>query len=416
MRILYVTHQYPPAIGGSEKYIADLAVELATRGHQVEVYTSRSTDYHTWKSELGPREQANGVDIYRFRSLPRTRLAWRVLHWSLGRYWQRRSRWYELPIVLSSGPICPGMLTALLFRLPRYDLVHLNCLVYGHVAYGYLAARWRGVPVVITPHVHADQKVTYGIGYQLAILRGCDHVFTQTEGERDLMLTLGLQPERVTTGGIGLRPGEYPARDRDACRRRLGLDEDAFVVLFMGRQVEYKGLEALYEAVCALRERYPALVLLVAGPETEYSRRLFSGAGGQPGLVNLGLVSDDQRLDVLNACDCLALPSAGEAFGIVFLEAWIAGKPVIGPRSAAGESLIRDGVDGWLVPPRDARAVAEALERWIEAPSRVRQMGENGRQRVLEHHTWTRTAGIVQDVYQRTVQARARARAASRAG
>ena len=57
MRMLYVTHQYPPAIGGSEKYVGDLSQELAARGHQVDVFTSRSRDYHTWKNELGPREQ-----------------------------------------------------------------------------------------------------------------------------------------------------------------------------------------------------------------------------------------------------------------------------------------------------------------------------------------------------------------------
>ena len=160
MRLLYVTHQYPPAIGGSEKYIAGLSQELAARGHQVDVYTSRSLDYHTWKDELGPRERVRGVDVHRFRSVPRTRLAWRVLLWSLGRYWPRRSRWYEPLIFLGSGPICPGMFAALLSRLPRYDLVHLNCLVYSHAASAYLAARWRGMPVVITPHAHENQEVT----------------------------------------------------------------------------------------------------------------------------------------------------------------------------------------------------------------------------------------------------------------
>ena len=149
------------------------------------------------------------------------------------------------------------------------------------------------------------------------------------------------------------------------------------------------------------------MALVVAGPETAYSRQLFSCSEGQPGLVHLGTVTDDQRLDVLNACDCLALPSAGEAFGIVFLEAWIEGKPVIGPRTAAGETLIRNGLDGWLVPPGDSAAIVEALERWLDEPASARQMGESGRQRVLQRYTWARTADIVEGVYLRTVQARA---------
>ncbi|RLC91931.1 MAG: hypothetical protein DRI79_01750 [Chloroflexi bacterium] len=405
MRVLHVTHQYPPAIGGSEKYIADLSEELVARGHQVDVFTSRSLDYHTWKDELGPRERVNGVNVYRFRSMRRTEFVWRVLHWSLGKYWQTRSRWYEPFILFGGGPLCPGMFAAMLARLPQYDLVHLNCLVYGHVAYGYLAARWRQVPVVVTPHTHAGQEVTYGIGYELDVLRGSDHVIAVTEGERNFLLGLGLDPWRVTTAGNGLRPEAYPMRDITACRQRLGLPEDAFVTLFLGRQVEYKGLGTALEAFIALRRSHPHLIFLVVGPETDYSRRLFARHDGLPGVVNLGAVSDDVRLDALNACDCLVLPSRGEAFGIVFLEAWIVGKPVIGPRTAAVSTVIRDGQDGWLVPLDDPGAIGEALKRWISSPALARQMGESGRRRVLSRYTCSRIADVVEGIYFRTLRA-----------
>jgi glycosyltransferase involved in cell wall biosynthesis len=406
MRVLHVSHQYPPAIGGSEKYIADLSEALAARGHQVDVFTSRSTDYHTWKGELDGRARVNGVDVHRFRALRRTRLLWRVLEWSLGRYWQTRSRWYEPLILVGGGPICPAMFAAMLARGARYDLVHLNCLVYSHVSYGYRAARWRGVPVIVTPHAHAGQPVTYGLGYQLDVLRHADHVLADTAGERDLMLELGLDPGRVTTAGVGLQPDQYPERDMAECRRRLGLPEGVFVALFLGRQVEYKGLEATLDAFYALQQRFQGRrenpILVVAGPETEYSRRLFARHRATPGVINLGAVSDDTRLDVLNACDCVVLPSAGEAFGIVFLEAWIVGKPVIGPRSAAVSTVVQEGLDGWLVPPGDVSAIVEALVRWIEAPLLAWQMGEAGREKVLRHYTCARIAEIVEDVYMRT--------------
>jgi D-inositol-3-phosphate glycosyltransferase len=409
LRVLHVTHQYPPAIGGSEKYIGDLSEELATRGHEVDVYTSRSLDYHEWVNELEPRERMNGVDVVRFRSMRRTRFVWRVLNWSQNRYWKTRSRWLEPLIWFGGGPLCPGMFARLLSRLPRYDLVHLNCLVYGHVAYGYLAARLRHVPVVLTPHVHVDQECTYGVGYQLRILRGADHVLADTAGERDFLLKLGLEPRRVTVAGVGLRAEDYPAQDQAMCRRHLGLPEDAFVMLFLGRQVEYKGLEAALEACVALRARHPHMVLLIVGPETDYSRALFARYRGQSGLHNLGAVPDSMRLAALNACDCLVLPSAGEAFGIVFLEAWIVGKPVIGPRTPAVAALIEDGRDGWLVPPGDPAALVEALGRWIDAPELAARMGARGRHKVLDRYTCARIADVIERVYGRTVRAYGRA-------
>ncbi len=410
MHVLHVTHQYPPAIGGSERYIADISEELAARGHQVDVFTSRSMDYHTWKSVLPPRETVNGVRIHRFRCMRRTALVWRVLHWSLGRYWRTRSRWYEPLILLSGGPTCPGMFLAALSRAKEYDLVHLNCLVYSHVTYVYWAARWRGVPVVVTPFLHIDQEVTYGLGYQLDVLRGSDHIIAATEAERQFLLGLGIDPYRVTVAGIGISPEAYPIQDAAECRARLGIPRDAFVILFLGRQVEYKGIATVLRAFVALRRRHPNLFLLVVGPETDYSRRLFSRYKETPGLLNLGAVSDERRSEALNACDCLVLPSRGEAFGIVFLEAWAVGKPVVGPRTPAVASVIRDGVDGWLVPLDDAAALAAALERWIASPALARQMGMRGRQRVLQRYTRPRIADVVEGVYLRTLRARHRAK------
>jgi glycosyltransferase involved in cell wall biosynthesis len=406
MRILAVTHQYPPAIGGSEKYIADVSQELASRGHHVDVFTSRATNYHTWKSELGPRECVNGVNVYRFRSLRRTWLAWRLLAWSQSRYSRMRSRFYEALMLLGGGPICPGMFAALLSRVRQYDVVHLNGLVYSHSAYAYLAARWRHVPCVVTPHVEIEQETTYGLGYQLGILRGSDHVIADTEGERGFLLGLGVSPWCLTTAGCGLREAAYPPRDQHACRERLGLPQDAFVVLFVGRQVKYKGIEAVLEASALLQAHHRPVCIVVAGPETDYSRRLFARWRGRPGVVNLGQVSDDVRIDLLNACDCLAMPSSGEAFGIVYLEAWIVGKPVIGVDTPAVATVIENGVDGWLVPAGDSVALGEALSRWIEAPRLARRMGEQGRAKVLHRYTCARVVDVVEGVYLRTLRAR----------
>ena len=108
---------------------------------------------------------------------------------------------------------------------------------------------------------------------QLRILRGCEHVLADTEGERAFLLELGVPSVACDDCGMwGARRRPIRRRDPDACRQRLGLPRDAFVVLFMGRQVEYKGIEATLEAFSLLRRRHPSCHLVVAGPETDYSR------------------------------------------------------------------------------------------------------------------------------------------------
>ena len=407
MRLLHVTQRYPPAIGGAEKYIADLSEELSRRGHQVDVFTSRALDFYTWKNKLPPFECLNGVNVYRFRSMQRRSWVWKVLSFGLRNYWRTRSRRYEPFIFVGGGPISPGMFWAMLTRGRRYDLIHLNCLVYSHVAYGYWAARWLNVPVVVTPHAHAGQDVTYNIGYQRDVMFGCDHVIADTAAERGLLLDLGLDPWRVSVGGTGLHPDQYE-NGQDQARRRLGLPQDGFILLFLGRKSDYKGLDVALEAYLALRAQYPEMCFLAVGPETDYSRALWSRYQDVPGLHVLGVVSDEEKLAALQACNCLVLPSVGEAFGIVFLEAWIVGRPVIGARTLAVSAVIQHGQDGFLAAPGDAADLAACIARLIADPDLARRMGARGREKVLRRYTIPRIADRVEGIYLRVLRRRLR--------
>jgi glycosyltransferase involved in cell wall biosynthesis len=408
MRLLHVTQRYPPAIGGAEKYIADLSEELVLRGHQVDVLTSRALDFHTWKNELPPTECLHGVQVHRYRTMQRRKWVWDLLHYGLRNYWRTRSRRYEPFIFLGGGPLAPGMAWAIARRGRDYDLIHLNCLVYSHVAYGYWLARWLGVPVVITPHAHAGQEVTYNIGYQRDAMFGCDHVIADTSAERDLLLGLGLPSWQVSIGGTGLHPEEYVEGDAREARRRWGIPEDDFVVLFLGRKSDYKGVDIAVGAVAGLQSQFPNVHLLAVGPETEYSKHLWTRFQGMDGLHVLGAVSHDDKLTALRACDCLVLPSIGEAFGIVFLEAWIMGKPVIGARTLAVSSVIEDGQDGLLAEPGDAGDLAACLLQLLADSDLVHRMGARGREKVLRRYTVPRIADRVEGIYLRVLRQRQR--------
>jgi len=300
------------------------------------------------------------------------------------------------------------MLRAILAQGRRYDLVHLNCLVYGHVAYGYWAARRLDVPVVVTPHAHAGQEVTYNVGYQRTVMSGCDHVIADTPAERGLLLDLGLDPWRVSIGGTGLDPGKYRDMGQSAARRRLGLPDKGFVILFLGRKSDYKGLDVALDAYKILRSQGLDVAFIAVGPETDYSRVLWTRYQGLPGLSVLGAVSDEEKLTALTACDCLVLPSIAEAFGIVFLEAWLMAKPVIGARVLAVSSVISDGQDGLLAAPGDVADLAACIARLVADPELGRSMGARGRDKVLVRYTVSRIADRVEGVYLRVLRRRQR--------
>ncbi len=126
---------------------------------------------------------------------------------------------------------------------------------------------------------------------------------------------------------------------------------------------------------------------------------------GLKNLHNRGAVSDEDKLLALQACDLLALPSVGEAFGIVFLEAWLAGKPVIGARTLAVSTVIDEYRDGLLAEPDDAGSLARQIAYLLDHPERRAAMGERGRAKVLANHTLPCITDRVEAIYQQVIDA-----------
>jgi glycosyltransferase involved in cell wall biosynthesis len=406
MRVLHVTHQYRPALGGAEKYITDLSEEMARRGHQVDVFTTRSVDYQTWRSELPRYEQLDGVNVYRFDSWPRTLRKWAMMQYGFAHYWPHESRLYEPLIFFGSGPVCPSMFWRMLRQARQYDLVHISQLHYSHAYPAYRAARQRGVPVVITPHIHAEQRVTYDIGYLRSVLRGSAAILADTREEQSFLIERAFN-DLVVVGGVGVQLDRLPPLDRAVSRAKFDLPSGAFVILFLGRKVEYKGIQLCVDAFIELRRTRPNVYLLAVGPESDFSRALWARTGAVDGLIVRDMVSDEERLHALNACDVLALPSTGEAFGIVYLEAWAYRKPVIGANIASVSSLIEDGGDGYLIDPTQPAELVARLAALADQRERASEMGQRGRAKLERRYTLEHIGELVEGTYARVLRRRA---------
>ncbi|MCB0164418.1 MAG: glycosyltransferase family 4 protein [Anaerolineae bacterium] len=400
MKLLHVTHQYRPAIGGSEQYMADLSEELVKRGHSVDVITGRSKDILSWRSELPTYEQLNGVNVHRFKGITRYRFFWHILKFGNDGHRQTKSKWYEPFILFGTGPVIPGIAWYILRHGHQYDLIHIQTLPYFHAVYAYLCAKYIGKPVVITPHIHVDHTETFDLNIFNTILRGVDRVFAVSPKEVPYLTNCShVDQNRIMITGNGIKPAELPLLDKSACRARLGLPNDAFIVLFLGRKVKYKGLQTVLEAYAQMTSRYPHLRIVSAGPAGDYSQQLKDKYGSLEGWTDFDYVSAEQKIDLLNACDTLILPSTGEAFGIVFLEAWAVKKPVIGARAGAIPWVISEGQDGFLIEPDDAGDLVHILEKMINRPELVCQLGHNGQTKVFQQYTIPKIADRLEQGY-----------------
>ena len=114
----------------------------------------------------------------------------------------------------------------------------------------------------------------------------------------------------------------------------------------------------------------------------------------------LGVVSEQDKADALAACELLALPSCTESFGLVYLEAWACGKPVIGARAGAVPAVIKEGVNGLLVRFGDIAALARSIACLLDDPQLARALGSAGHAKVFGQHTWDEVEAQMAEVYQ----------------
>jgi len=105
------------------------------------------------------------------------------------------------------------------------------------------------------------------------------------------------------------------------------------------------------------------------------------------------------KASLFDALDIFAMPSIAESFGMSYLEAWMCRKPVIGARIASTACVIRDGVDGLLVAPRDPEALALAILDLSVNPNLRQQMGRAGYERTVAQYTWEKVVDRIEQVY-----------------
>ena len=275
-------------------------------------------------------------------------------------------------------------------RTGHYDVVHIHEPLAPLT--GWVAADSTRLPLVGTFHVYSESKMSNGI----ASLIGARRMLNRLHVRIAVSEAAAWSGRRFFGGHYRVIPNGVtvnPERAAIAALRPMG---DRLRIVFVGQAVERKGLPLLLRAFEALREHIPT-ELTVIGPSPEDLAPVLMDPTG---VRMLGKVSDEVKREELEAADVLCAPSlGGESFGMVLTEAFAAGTPVVASNIAGYRDVVRDGVDGVLVPPADPQALAEALRDLYEEPARRAEMARNVATDV-QRFAWPRVAAEVMGAYE----------------
>jgi glycosyltransferase involved in cell wall biosynthesis len=406
MNVLHVIHCYFPAVGGTEFLFQRVSEELVSKyGDHVTVFTTYGYNAAIFVDPSQPtiphteNEEVNGVRVHRFPI--NNRFPQRIQRLQARAYY---GNWPLNDVIRSiyHGPISWPMFKAI--ASAQTDVVVASSFPYQHMYYAVLGKRFHRRPVVFHGALHPEDRWCYDRRTIFWAIAACDMYLANTTYEQDYVIAKGIAPEKVRIASPGVDPEPFMAADGTALRQKFNWPDNP-IIAYVGQQSAHKGIETLYQAMPLVWQQLPEARLIVAGGRTPYSAKLDRILGAfspqdRDRIQVLTNFAEEQKAQIFAACDLFVSASGFESFGITFIEAWAAGKPVIGCRSGAIPTVISEGQDGLLVPYQDERELARAVLDLLSDGALRERMGQQGREKVLDNYTWDTAVARFRQAYQ----------------
>ncbi|HEX3908072.1 MAG TPA: D-inositol-3-phosphate glycosyltransferase [Mycobacteriales bacterium] len=382
--------------GGMNVYISEVSKQLAGMGIEVEIFTRATCSELPPRVELVPGVSVRHITAGPFEGLDKNDLPAQLCAFTSG-------------VLREEAAHEPGW----------FDLVHSHYWLSGQV--GWLAKERWGVPLVHTMHTMARVKnaaladgdcpepALRAIG-EAQVVEAADRLVASTSDEAAQLADLyDAKPSQLATIAPGVDLGVFAPGPRALARRRLGVADDAIMLLFVGRIQALKGPDVVLRAAAELLAANPSIrdrlvVAVVGGPsgsglaQPEHLHKL-AGSLGIADVVRFERpVPQSELADYYRAADLTLVPSYTESFGLVAVESQACGTPVVAAGVGGLRTAVREGVSGLLIDDHKPETWARAVGSLLADPDRRAAMAAGGVEHAREFG-WFATASRLVEVY-----------------
>lgn len=384
MNILMTTNTFTPHVGGVARSVLGFTQVLRRRGHRVVVVAPTF--------EGMPERESDVVRLPAIREFAGSD--------------------FSVPVPL------PGRVSRALRELEPQVVHSHHPFLLGETALR--AAASRSLPVVFTHHTLYERYTHYLSGESPRLQRFaadlatgyanlCDGVIAPSASVADLLRTRGVRVP-ITVIPTGIDPTIFSPGDGAPLRRRLGIAPGDFVVGHVGRLAAEKNPLFLARTVARFLDDAPAAHFLLAGagPAQEGMCRVFDEQGLGSRLHRLGVLEEEGLVAAYRAMDVFVFASQSETQGMVLTEAMAAGTPVVAVDGPGVREVVRDGVNGRLLPGLDEERMAEALAELAALGVEGRGALRKGASETAAGFSMEKSADRLLELYQGVIAARPR--------
>ena len=380
MKILMLTWEYPPRIvGGIARVVHDLSKRLIKDGHDVTVVTYKEGNVPYYEND-------KGVHVYR-----------------VDNYMINAKNFTDWTMQLNFNMIAKA--SEIINKEGKFDVIHAHDWLVAYAAKTLKEAY--DIPLVSTIHAteagrnsgihNEDQKYVNDTEWMLTY-ESSEVIVNSKFMKNDLQRLFGLPYEKINVVPNGINTTTYNGLEKDYdFRRKYAMDNEK-IILFMGRLVYEKGVQHLISAMPKILEGYHDAKLIIAGKGgmTDELKAQVEAMGLGDKVYFTGYLNAKQVSKMYKCADVSVFPSTYEPFGIVALEAMLAGVPTVVSDVGGLNEIVEHGIDGMKSYAGNANSLADSILELLLNPELCDKITKKAKQKVKNEYNW---AKIAQDTY-----------------
>ena len=282
------------------------------------------------------------------------------------------------------------------------DVIHSAAVPTATAWLSWRISRKMRIPFVFTPFLHYE-SIDFKVPWVKSLLREASILIAVTNKEKEKLIEFGANASKIQVIPLGIDYKIYSKVNLNLFRQTNGLSEDLFVIL-IPRKSKEKGTYDTLEAIVNLSKKYKKLGLILLDKTSKHDEPILTKYVQTLTLngvkvIDLGFVSGQNLIEAYQASDVVVEPTRADSFGLVFLEAWACGKPVIAADYGAISEVVIDNLNGLLVKFGDWEGIEKTLISLIDDVKLKTKLGENGRQDVIKKYSIENMVQKTENIY-----------------
>jgi glycosyltransferase involved in cell wall biosynthesis len=308
-------------------------------------------------------------------------------NFSIHRVGTDKKRWKS---VISFGIKCFKMLEEI-----KPDIVHIHGLSLGLI--GFFSKIWLKIPYLVTCQ-GSDILMPWKFKKirTIPVLKTANKITMVSKYMKEK-----INPKywsKIVVLPNGVDGGDFEKLEKKKLRQEFNIPEKEKIIIFVGRLHPIKGVKYLIQAMTMINLPEVTLFLVGTGPEEEKLRRLTERLKIENKVIFIGKVPNQKVHQYLALADIFVLPSLSEGFPIVIIEAMSAGLPIVATNCGGSSETITDGINGFLVPPKTSKMIAEKIKVLLLNKTLRGKMSSNN-QRKIKEYQWPNIVRKLEEIY-----------------